>query len=138
MFKKTIEYVDYNGEKRKEDFYFNLNKAELMEMQLSQNGGLQGYLERIIKTKDSPQLVKMFKEIIMMAYGEKSLDGKRFLKSDEIRQNFECSEAYSELFMELATNSDAAAEFINALLPSDFQPTEEERKAVMKELSLTE
>lgn len=135
MFKKTIEYTDYNGDKRKEDYYFNLNKAELMELQLSQNGGLQGYLERIIKTKDSPQLVKMFKEIILMAYGEKSLDGKHFLKSDEIKRNFECSEAYSELFMELATDSNAAAEFINALLPSDFQATKAERAEIMRELT---
>lgn len=135
MFKKTIAYTDYNGEKRKEDFYFNLNKAELMEMQLSQNGGLYNHLMRIIKTKDTPELVKMFKEIIMMSYGEKSPDGKRFLKSDEIRRDFECSEAYSELFMELATNSDSAAEFVNALLPSDYQATEEDKEAIMKELT---
>lgn len=135
MFKKTIKYIDYNGDERKEDFYFNLNKAELMEMQLSQNGGLQNYLMRIIKTKESPELVKIFKEIILMAYGEKSLDGKRFLKSDEIRRNFECSEAYSELFMELATNSDSAAEFVNALLPDDFKASDEDREAIMKELT---
>jgi len=135
MFKKTIEYTDYNGEKRKEDFYFNLNKAELMEMQLSQNGGLQNHLMRIIKTKDTPELVKMFKEIILMAYGEKSPDGKKFMKSDEIRKDFECSEAYSELFMELATNSDSAAEFVNALLPSDYQASEADKEAIMKELT---
>lgn len=135
MFKKTIEYTDYNGEKRKEDFYFNLNKAELMEMQLSQDGGLQNHLMRIIKTKDTPELVKMFKDIILMAYGEKSPDGRKFLKSDEIRRDFECSEAYSELFMELATNSDSAAEFVNALLPSDYQATEADKEAIMKELT---
>lgn len=135
MFKKTIEYTDYNGEKRKEDFYFNLNKAELMEMQLSQNGGLQNHLMRIIKTKDTPELVKAFKEIILMAYGEKSPDGKKFMKSDEIRKDFECSEAYSELFMELATNSDSAAEFVNALLPSDYQASEADKEAIMKELT---
>lgn len=135
MFKKTIEYTDYNGEKRKEDFYFNLNKAELMEMQLSLNGGLQNHLMRIIKTKDTPELVKMFKEIILMAYGEKSPDGKKFMKSDEIRKDFECSEAYSELFMELATNSDSAAEFVNALLPSDYQASEADKEAIMKELT---
>ena len=135
MFKKTIEYTDYNGEKRKEDFYFNLNKAELMEMQLSQDGGLQNHLMRIIKTKDTPEIVKMFKDIILMAYGEKSPDGRKFLKSDEIRRDFECSEAYSELFMELATNSDSAAEFVNALLPSDYQATEADKEAIMKELT---
>lgn len=135
MFKKTIEYTDYNGEKRKEDFYFNLNKAELMEMQLSQNGGLQNHLMRIIKTKDTPELVKMFKDIILMAYGEKSPDGKKFMKSEEIRRDFECSEAYSELFMELATNSDSAAEFVNALLPSDYRASESDKEAIMKELT---
>lgn len=134
MFKKTIKYTDFDGNERKEDFYFNLTKAELLEMQLSIEGGLQGHLERIIKTQSQPELIKMFKDIIMRAYGEKSLDGKRFMKSDEIRKNFECTEAYSELFMELATDSDAAAEFINALLPNDLQATAAEREKVYKEL----
>ena len=135
MFKKTIKYTDFDGNERKEDFYFNLTKAELLEMQLSIEGGLQGHLERIIKTQSQPELVKMFKDIIMRAYGEKSPDGKRFMKSDEIRQNFECTEAYSELFMELATNSDAAAEFINALLPTDLQTSEADRARIRKELT---
>lgn len=135
MFKKTIKYTDFDGNERKEDFYFNLTKAELLEMQLSIDGGLQGHLERIIKTQSQPELIKMFKEIIMRAYGEKSPDGKRFMKSDEIRQNFECTEAYSELFMELATDSDAAAEFINALLPNDLQPSEVDKKKIYKELT---
>lgn len=135
MFKKTIKYTDFDGNERKEDFYFNLTKAELLEMQLSIEGGLQGHLERIIKTQSQPELIKMFKDIIMRAYGEKSPDGKRFMKSDEIRQNFECTEAYSELFMELATDSDAAAEFINALLPNDIQPSEEDKKKIYKELT---
>lgn len=135
MFKKTIKYTDFDGNERKEDFYFNLTKAELLEMQLSIEGGLQGHLERIIKTQSQPELIKMFKDIIMRAYGEKSPDGKRFMKSDELRKNFECTEAYSELFMELATDSDAAAEFINALLPNDIQPSEEDKKKIYKELT---
>ena len=135
MFKKTIKYTDFDGNERKEDFYFNLTKAELLEMQLSIDGGLQGHLERIIKTQSQPELIKMFKDIIMKAYGEKSPDGKRFMKSDEIRQNFECTEAYSELFMELATNSDAAAEFINALLPNDLQASAADRERIYKELT---
>lgn len=135
MFKKTIKYTDFDGVERKEDFYFNLTKAELLELQMSMDGGLRSYLERIVKTQSQPELIKMFKEIIMKAYGEKSPDGKRFMKSDEIRMNFECTEAYSELFMELATNSDAAADFINALLPSDFRASEEEQKKLLKELT---
>ena len=134
MFKKTITYTDYNGDERKEDFFFNLSKAELLEMQLSTNGGLQGFLMKIIETKDMPKLVEMFKEIIMRAYGEKSLDGKHFMKSEEIRRNFECSPAYSELFMELATNSDSAAEFINALLPDDYKASEADMIKMRKEI----
>ena len=135
MLKKTIKYTDFDGVERKEDFYFNLTKAELLELQMSMEGGLQGHLERIIRTQSQPELIKMFKEIIMRAYGEKSPDGKRFMKSDEIRKNFECTEAYSELFMELATNSDSAAEFVNALLPDDFKADEATKARLMKELT---
>ena len=136
MFKKTIEYTDFNGEARKEDFYFNLTKAELLEMQLSASGGLQGYLMRIIETKDMPKLVEIFKEIIMKSYGEKSIDGRQFVKNDEVREKFVCSPAYSELFMELATNDESAAEFINNLLPDDYKPSEAEMKKIRKELGV--
>lgn len=135
MFKKTIKYTDYNGEQREEDFFFNLSKAELLEMQLGQEGGLKEFLEKIVQTKDAPKLVEMFKKMILMAYGEKSEDGKHFMKSDEIRQKFECTEAYSELFMELATNSDSAAEFVNALLPDDYRLNEEELKNTQSQIS---
>lgn len=135
MFKKTIKYVDYNGEERKEDFFFNLNKSELLEMQLSQEGGLRDYLIRIVDAKDTPELIKMFKRIILLAYGEKSDDGKHFMKSDEIRKKFECTEAYSELFMELATDSDAAAEFVNNLLPADYKADDKEMGQIKAQLA---
>lgn len=135
MFKKTIKYVDYNGEERKEDFYFNLNKSELLEMQLSQEGGLRDYLIRIVDAKDTPELIKMFKHIILLAYGEKSDDGKVFMKSEEIRKKFECTEAYSELFMELATDSDAAAEFVNNLLPADYKADDKEMGQIKAQLA---
>lgn len=129
MFKKDIEYTDYNGNKRKEAFYFNLSKAELMEMELSTSGGFQQYINRIINAQDTPQLVKLFKELILKSYGEKSDDGKRFIKSDEIRDAFSQTEAYSELFMELATNTESATEFVNHVIPSDMaEKVEELRK----------
>lgn len=129
MFKKDIEYTDYNGNKRKEAFYFNLSKAELMEMELSTSGGFQQYINRIINAQDTPQLVKLFKELILKSYGEKSDDGKRFIKSDGIRDAFSQTEAYSELFMELATNTEAATEFVNHVIPSDMaEKVEELRK----------
>lgn len=120
MLKKTITYTDYNGEERTEDFYFNLNKAEVMEMEMSQNGGLSEYIHRIVNSNNNAAIVSLFKEIICKAYGEKSLDGKRFIKSEELTNAFIQSEAYAELFMELATNADAAAAFVNGIAPKNL------------------
>lgn len=120
MIKKSITYTDYNGIERTEDFYFNLTKAEVMEMELSTTGGLAEMIQRIVAAKDQPAIIKIFKDLILKAYGEKSLDGKRFMKSDEIRIGFEQTEAYSQLFMELATDADAAAKFVNGIVPADM------------------
>lgn len=117
MLKKTITYTDYNSIERTEDFYFNLSKAEIAEMELEVPGGMTAMIERITKTKDAPSLVKIFKELILRSYGEKSDDGRRFIKSKELSEKFEQTEAYSELFMELATNADSASEFIKGITP---------------------
>ena len=119
MIKKTITYTDYNGTERTEDFYFNLSKAELMEMELSISGGLVELINRVVAAQDQPSIIKIFKDLILKAYGEKSPDGKRFVKSDAISTEFSQTEAYSQLFMELATNADAAAKFINGIIPVD-------------------
>lgn len=119
MLKKTIKYVDYNDEEREEDFYFNLTKAELTQMQLSEKGGLDAVLDRMLQTRDEPSMIKMFKEIIDLSYGVKSTDGRRFIKNQEVLDDFRQTEAYSVLFMELATNSEAAAEFINGIVPRE-------------------
>ena len=118
MLKKTITYTDYNGVERKEDFYFNLTKAEIMEMQLSTTGGLSELLTKIVDSKDVPSIIKVFKELILKAYGEKSEDGRKFIKSDEISTAFAQTEAYSQLFMELATDADAASKFVNGIAPN--------------------
>lgn len=117
MLKKTITYVDYNGNERKEDFYFNLTKAELMEMELSTTGGLAEMIQKVVSTQDGPAIIKIFKDLVLRAYGEKSADGKRFIKNDELKEAFSQTEAYSELFMELATNAEAAAAFVNGIVP---------------------
>ena len=106
MLKKTINY-------------FNLSKAEIMEMELSTAGGLSGMIQNIVKTQDGPAIMKIFKDIILKSYGKKSPDGKRFEKSEEISKAFEQTEAYSVLFMELVTDADAAAAFVNGIIPSD-------------------
>ena len=119
MLKKTITYTDYNGNERTEDFYFNLTKAEIMEMEMSTNGGMAERLQRIVAAQDAPEIIKEFKDLILRSYGQKSLDGKRFIKNDELRDEFSQTEAYSQLFMELATNDKEAAAFINGIVPND-------------------
>ena len=120
MLKKTVSYVDYNGVERTEDFYFNLSKAEVAEMELSVEGGFSKMLEDVIKSKDNVKIVNIFKQMVLKAYGEKSADGRRFVKSEEIAQAFAQTEAYSEIFMELALNSDAAAAFVNGIMPANL------------------
>lgn len=124
MLKKTITYTDYNGVERTEDFYFNLSKAEVMEMEMSTAGGLAERIQRVVSTQDAPAIIKIFKDLVLDAYGEKSLDGKRFLKVDEngnrLSVAFSQTEAYSQLFMELATDADAAAKFVNGIVPADM------------------
>ena len=117
MLKKTITYTDYDGNERTEDFYFNLNKAEVMEMEMGTTGGMTKMLERIVAEQDSRRIIEVFKEMIVRSYGVKSPDGKRFMKSPELADAFTQTEAYSNLFMELATNHEAAAAFINGIIP---------------------
>lgn len=116
MIKETITYEDYNGQTRTEDFYFHLSKAEALEMEMSVKGGLAETINRVVEAKDMPAVIKIFKELIMKSYGRKSVDGKTFEKNDDIRNEFMQSEAYSELFMKLGTDSDAAARFVNGIL----------------------
>lgn len=121
MLKKTIKYTDYDGVEREEDFYFNLSKAELMEMQTKTVGGLDAFIKKIVSTKDVPSIMEMFKDLILRCYGEKSADGKRFIKSEQLSKDFSETEAYSELFMELATDSKSAAEFVNGVIPASLR-----------------
>lgn len=118
MLKRTMTYTDYNGLSRTEDFYFNLTQAEVTEMELSVDGGLVEMINRIVAAKDGKQIIALFKDIVLRAYGEKSPDGRRFVKNQEIRDAFAQTEAYSDLFMELATDAQKAAEFVKASFPS--------------------
>lgn len=120
MIKETITYVDYNGVERKEDFYFNLTKAEIMEMEMSTKGGLAEMIQRIVAAQDQPAIIKIFKDLITKAYGVKSPDGKRFIKNAEVLDEFVQTEAFSQMFMKLATDADAAAKFVNGIVPADM------------------
>ena len=122
MLKLTRTYTDYNGLSRTEDFYFNLTQAEVTEMELSVDGGLVEMINRIVAAKDGKQIIALFKDIVLRSYGEKSPDGRRFIKTPEIRDAFAQTEAYSDLFMELATDAKKAAEFVNGIVPAKKAP----------------
>ena len=136
MITKTIKYTDYNGVEREEKFLFNLTKAELMEMEMGTTGGLAETIQKIVETQDTPSIIKIFKDLLLKSYGEKSPDGKRFIKVNDdgkpLSVQFEQTQAYSELFMELATNSEAAVEFIKGIIPSDIDIPDEEVKKLTK------
>lgn len=117
MLKKTITYTDFDGNSRTEDFYFNYSKAELAEMELSYEGGMKAMLESLAASNDRKKIVAVFKEIILGSYGVKSPDGKRFVKSEALREEFYQSEAYSELFMEIASNTESLTAFVNGIIP---------------------
>lgn len=133
MLKKVIKYKDFNGVEREEPFYFNLNEAEMFELEMGTTGGFAEFIVRVIQEKDQKTLISLFKEFILKAYGEKSADGKYLMKSPEISAKFACTNAYSVLFMELATDADKAAEFVNGLAPTDEKITEEKAKAFLAE-----
>lgn len=128
MLKRTETYIDYDGNQRTEDFYFNLSKAELAELKMSKKGGLDKMIERIIQEQDAPEIIKLVKEIILMAYGEKSDDGKYFRKSKEISEAFAQTEAYSNIFMDVCSTPDSAVNFFNSLLPADLREQIKEAK----------
>lgn len=120
MYKKTVTYEDYKGNTRTEDFYFNLNKAELVELELSTKGGLTVTMDRIIAAQDNPTLFKIFKDLVSKSYGVLSDDGRKFIKNQEVLDDFMQTEAYSIIFSELATNTEAAAEFFNNVIPQNL------------------
>ena len=121
MLTKTVKYTDYNGNERTETLNFNLTKAEIAEMELSMPGGMSATVQRIIEAQDTKELIAIFKDLLLISYGVKSPDGRRFIKNEQLREEFSQTEAYSEMFMELATNAEAASEFINKIIPTDMQ-----------------
>lgn len=117
MLKKTMTYTDYDGVQRTESFYFNLTKAEIVEMEYDIEGGMQKMLEEIVEKLDGKKIMAFVKKVILKAYGEKSADGKRFVKSEELSLAFAQTEAYSDLYIELVSDAKALADFVNAIIP---------------------
>lgn len=135
MVKKTITYKDYDGESRTEDFYFNLNKAEIIRMNYSTEENFAKLMQKMIDEKNMHELYKLFEQVIQMSYGKKSAGGRNFVKSQEILEDFMSTEAYSELIMWLIKDADNASNFINGILP---EPEENAENAEKKEAPATE
>lgn len=138
MFKKTITYVDFDDVERTEDYYFNLTKSELMEMDFSATGGMEKMIKSIIAAQDAKRIMEIFKDIILKSYGEKSLDGKRFIKTRDghrLADDFAETGAYDALFMELATDDKAATEFITNIIPQSLAKELNEQKSDLKALN---
>lgn len=118
MLSKKVKYTDYKGNKREEELFFNLSKAEVAEMELSHEGGLSTKIERIVASQQGSEIIALFKDLIAKSFGVISDDGKRFIKDEKLKTEFLQTEGYSELFMELASNADAASAFINGIMPA--------------------
>lgn len=123
MLKKSITFETFDGETVTEDFYFHLSKADLVELEMSKRGGLEAWLKRVSASQDGAAIMTEFKNLIMMSVGEKSPDGRQFKKSVDLRNNFKDSPAYDVLFMELVTDPQKAAEFVNGIIPSNLDKT---------------
>lgn len=134
MYVREMEYVDFNGVTRKEKFYFNLTKAEVLNMELGKAGGLTEYIKKIIEAQDTPTIMSLFKKLLLTSYGVKSDDGRRFIKNDQVREDFEQTQAFSDLYMLLALNDDEASKFVNGIMPSDMQISEAQKAQYVKEL----
>lgn len=121
MLKESIKYVDYNGLERTEDFYFNLSETEIVEMASMTDGDLAEELKKMVESNDGARIMKTFKDLVARAYGEKSSDGRRFVKSPEISKAFFETEAYNKLFMRLVSDPDYAAKFISGIIPQNME-----------------
>lgn len=118
MIKQDITYTNFEGEQETETLYFHLNKVELMEMQVSEKRGLAQYITDIQKAENNKEIFRLFKEIVLRAYGERSEDGKKFIKNERLREEFEGSLAYEELMVKLVTETDFAVKFVNGIMPA--------------------
>lgn len=126
MLTKSIKYTDWDGNPREETWHFNLSEAEITEWELSKSGGLSAMIQKMQETQDVPALIELYKELILKSVGKKDADGRRFRKSEEIKQEFQETGAYSELYMELATNAEAGATFVNGLISEKLRKAVEE------------
>ena len=136
MYEKKMKYTDFNGEERTETFYFHLSKADILEMEMEVEGGFESYARRIAEAKDRKELIALFKDFIKRSYGVKSLDGRKFIKNDEVFEDFKSTPAYSDLFIKLATDDEEALKFVTGVMPEGINMDEVRRQAEIEKAKL--
>ena len=123
VLKKTIRYTDFDGTSREEDLYFNLSEAELLEMAIHHDRGVEGvaaYFKELGESKDPKLIIPAVKNMLLLAYGERSEDGRHFRKSPEITDDFVSSAAYQEMFMQMMSDRDTIMGFFKGALPAKY------------------
>ncbi len=136
MYHREIEFEDFNGTTRKETFYFNLSRHEVLDLEWRTPGGIENYMKTIMATLDGQKLADMFQMLIDKSYGVKSPDGRSFVKGDQILNNFKFTNAYDNLYVELATDDKAAAEFINGIFPKEAVEAARKQKELAEKSGL--
>lgn len=123
MLKRVINFKDFEGNPISREYRFHMSEAELMELEMSENGGWDSMVKQAANTQDGPKLIEIFKKMILLSYGEISTDDVSFIKvrdGHKLAEDFMQTNAYSVLFMELATDAKKASEFVNGVIPSDL------------------
>lgn len=138
MLVKRIKWTDYNGNEREQDFYFNFTESEIREMDLKTGNGLENRIRKIVEEQDPEKLVKYFKSLILDSYGVISEDGIRFEKSKELSTAFSQTGAYNKLFMALTSDTNAAIEFVNGIIPNVSEPSNEDTGKVVRPVASIE
>ena len=117
MLKRPITYTDFDGNEITEDFYFNLSASDIVNLDAKYEGGLEGAIKRIAAAEDKTAMIMEMEKVILASYGERSEDGKRFRKSDELSSDFRYHAAYDVLFFEIISDENKMVEFITQVIP---------------------
>lgn len=137
MLTQVYEYTDYLGRKRKSTVRFNFDESELAEMALSDEGGLDEWIDRIISSSSVQEIVNIVKGVILKAYGERTDDGL-FIKEDPITgaplsRKFKASAIFPIVFMDVCFDAKKAAAFISGCIPESMRGSLDNAESEIKE-----
>lgn len=139
MIKRTVTYEDFNGVTHTEDLYFNLTKTEMSKIVLEEAkfdpdgnqdeesmNAFSDRLREIGRSGDGKKIIDMFEWLLKISYGEKSEDGRRFVKNDEVYEDWRYSASYDQFWQDLMLSETGdMVEFINGIIPADLMKAAE-------------